>query len=134
LRKRTVFVGKTPLDSDFVATEIRKKKKMIAFGVTIMKLPECLPVGRAAKHMEGQMVRSGTAPALIYAEAQAAESKADFIHKMKVGLKELRETFVALQMIQLMARVDEQTIRPALKENDELISIFVSSIKTASGK
>ncbi|RYY59187.1 MAG: four helix bundle protein [Chitinophagaceae bacterium] len=110
------------------------EQRLIAFGVRMMKLTELFPATKAAKHMEGQMVRSGTAPALIYAEAQAAESKADFIHKMKLGLKELRETFVSLQMVRLMGWIGEPEIGSIVQENNELISIFVTSIKTASGK
>ncbi|GAB4093318.1 four helix bundle protein [Flaviaesturariibacter terrae] len=110
------------------------EKRLVAFGVRIMKLTELLPPTRAARHIEGQVIRSGTAPALIYAEAQAAESRADFVHKMKVGLKELRETSVSLQLLRLMQWVDEQEIAPVEQENDELICIFVSSVKTASGK
>ncbi|GAA4344468.1 four helix bundle protein [Flaviaesturariibacter amylovorans] len=110
------------------------EQRLIQFGVSLLKVTELLPDHKAAKHIEGQLVRSGTAPALIYAEAQSAESKADFLHKMKMGLKELRETFVGLKFIDQMAWVAQADLAPLLKENDELISIFVASIKTASGK
>ncbi|RYZ20575.1 MAG: four helix bundle protein [Chitinophagaceae bacterium] len=110
------------------------QQRLTKFGVAVIRLVETFPSDPAAKHIQNQVVRSGTAPALIYAEAQAAESKADFIHKMKVGLKELRETFVSLDMAQQMNWSDELTLAMLSKENDELISIFVTSIHTASRK
>lgn len=78
------------------------------------------------------MVRSGTSPALNSGEAQSAESRKDFIHKIKVVLKELRESFVCLKII-FKARLYKTDIKIeiALKENDELISIFVKSVETA---
>ncbi|MHB8974516.1 MAG: four helix bundle protein [Pirellulaceae bacterium] len=68
-----------------------------------------------------------------YAEAQSAESRDDFLHKIKIGLKELRETKVWLRLIvktKLVASL--LTLEPLIQENDELISIFVASVRTAS--
>jgi four helix bundle protein len=110
------------------------EQRLIEFAVTIIRIAEQLPSNPAAKHIQGQMIRSGTAPAMIYAEAQSAESRADFVHKMKRGLKELRETAVDLIMIQKMQWLAEAETTAALKEADQLISIFVASVKTASGK
>jgi four helix bundle protein len=76
-------------------------------------------------------VRSGTSPALNYAEAQSAESKNDFVHKMKICLKELRETLVCLKIILLKGYFKENKLADLVKENNELISIFVKSIQTA---
>ena len=81
--------------------------------------------------MAGQLVRSGTSPALNYGEAQSAESRNDFIHKMKVATKELRETFNCLKIISKMKWISEEKLLPLLDENNQLISIFVSSIGTA---
>jgi four helix bundle protein len=105
---------------------------LLDFAVRIIKIPESLPKTRVASHIAGQLIRSGTSPAPNYGEAQASESRADFIHKMKLCLKELRETRVWLLMI-----VRAQLIKPVskldslIKENNELISIFVSGIRTA---
>ena len=91
-----------------------------------------MPKTRVGNHISGQLVRCGTSPAPNYGEAQSAESRADFIHKMKVCLKELRETRVWLMII-----VRAELIKPVSKlnsliqETNELISIFVSSIRTA---
>ncbi|GAA4324645.1 hypothetical protein GCM10023184_12140 [Flaviaesturariibacter amylovorans] len=71
------------------------------------------------------------APVLQYGEAQAAESPDDFIHKMKVALKELRETFNALRVIRRMNWIDLGEIEDNINENNELISIFIKSIETA---
>ena len=68
------------------------EERLIDFAVTIIKLADKMPNSYIGKHLQGQLYRSGTAPALNYGEAQGAESKADFVHKMRVCLKELRET------------------------------------------
>ena len=86
----------------------------------------------AGTHMSKQLIRAGTSAALNYAEAQSAESRRDFIHKLKIGLKELRESYMCLTIIhksRLFHSADN--IQLLLKENNELISIFVKSIETA---
>jgi len=78
------------------------------------------------------MSRSSTSPALNYGEAQAAESTKDFIHKMRIGLKELRETMVGIKIIEKAEIFDKhQEVLTLKKEVNELISIYVSSINTA---
>ncbi|TCZ63466.1 four helix bundle protein [Flaviaesturariibacter aridisoli] len=105
--------------------------RLIRFGVSIIRLAGKLPKTYAGNHISGQLTRSGTSPAFQYGEAQAAESRADFLHKMKVGLKELKETFVNLKMIRLLEWLPDGDLLPDLEENRQLISIFVSSIQTA---
>jgi len=106
--------------------------RLIEFAVRIIQVAESLPKTKVGNHIAGQLIRCGTSPAPNYGEAQAAESRADFIHKMKVCLKELRESKVWLLMT-----VKAKLISPATKldslidENDQLISIFVRSLKTA---
>jgi four helix bundle protein len=95
---------------------------------------ESLPQTPAGRHFGGQLVRSGTAPALNYGEAQAAESRPDFVHKMKLALKELRETMVNLKFILKRNYFQQDRLLPLLKENDELIAIFMKSISTAQEK
>ena len=73
--------------------------RLIDFAVRIIQVAESLPKTRVGNHIGGQLIRCGTSPAPNYGEAQSAESPSDFIHKMKVGLKELRETKVWLLMI-----------------------------------
>ncbi|RYY66381.1 MAG: four helix bundle protein [Chitinophagaceae bacterium] len=107
------------------------EERLIRFGVAMIRIAEKLPKTYAGNHMSGQLTRSGTAPALQYGEAQAAESRADFVHKMKVGLKELKETFINLRMVRLLEWIKAEDLEPELKETLELIRIFVSSINTA---
>jgi four helix bundle protein len=75
------------------------EERLVKFSIRIIEVVELLPNNRSGNHLAGQLVRSGTAPALNYAEAQSAESRNDFIHKMKISLKELRETYVCLKII-----------------------------------
>ena len=108
------------------------EERLIDFAVRIIRIAESLPKTKVGNHIAGQLARCGTSPAPNYGEAQSAESRADFIHKMKISLKELRETKVWLLMIE-RARLIKPTskLQPLIGENDELISIFVSSIQTA---
>ena len=87
---------------------------------------------KAGNHLAGQLIRSGTSVSLNYGEAQSGESRKDFIHKMKVVLKELRETFVCLKII-YRAKLfkDMSDMDKAMTENNELIFIFVRSVETA---
>ena len=105
---------------------------LINFAVRIIPITESLPKTRIGRHISGQIVRCGTSPAPNYGEAQSAESRGDFIHKMKVCLKELRETRVWLLIMvkaELIKPVSE--LDPLIDENNQLISIFVKSIQTA---
>jgi four helix bundle protein len=109
------------------------EERLINFAVLIIEINESMPERKSASHMGGQLLRSGTSPALNYGEAQSAESSKDFIHKMKVVLKELRESNNSLKIIHKSELfTSDRRILDALKECNELISIFVASIKTAS--
>jgi four helix bundle protein len=109
------------------------EERLIEYAVLILNIAESLPDNRGAIHLSTQLIRSGTAPSLLYGEAQAAESRRDFIHKMKIALKELRETFVSLKIISRKAYLKngDEKLKKVLQESDELISIFVKSIGTA---
>ncbi len=105
--------------------------RLIAFAVSMIKLAEQLPKTLAGNHLAGQITRSGTAPALHYGEAQSAESRSDFIHKMKIAAKELRETNNCIKIISKMNWFQENNLTTEQTECNELISIFVKSIATA---
>jgi len=106
--------------------------RLIEFAVRTIILIESLPKTKVGKHVGGQLLRSGTSPAPNYGEAQGAESRSDFIHKMKICLKELRETRVWLKIIGKTELIKpESKLKLIIEENDQLISIFVASIKTA---
>jgi len=106
--------------------------RLVDYAVRIIKLSEALPETKAGKHVSLQILRSGTSPAPNYGEAQSAESKADFVHKLKIALKELRETEIWLKII-AKARMIESTsqLAPLLQETDELIAILFKSVETA---
>jgi four helix bundle protein len=109
--------------------------RLIDFAVRIIKLAGSLPKTSIGSHIANQIIRSGTSPAPNYGEAQGAESPSDFIHKMKICLKELRETKVWLKMIIKSNLIKpEAKVEPLIDENDQLISIFVASLKTAKSK
>jgi four helix bundle protein len=106
--------------------------RVIDFAVSIIGVVESLPKTRAAKHIVGQLLRSGTAAAPNYGEAQAAESRRDFIHKMKLSLKELQETRVWIRILQRSGYEKPQgSLGSTLSECQELILIFSKSIATA---
>lgn len=106
--------------------------RLVEFSVLIIEIVNETPSTKAGNHISGQIVRSGTSVALNYGEAQSGESRRDFIHKMKVVLKELRETYVALKIIhRAKLYTSEPKIIKAKKECNELISIFVKSVATA---
>ena len=106
--------------------------RLIDFAVQIINITECLFNTKAGNHIGGQLVRSGTSPALHYGEAQSAESRVDFIHKLKILLKELRESRSAMKIIRKAPLTENvEMIEKGLAECNELISIFVKSIETA---
>ena len=83
-----------------VKKTVALEERLVDFAVRVIGVVEALPADRAEKHIGGQLIRSGTSPAHNYAEAQSGESRKDFIHKMKIALKELRETNVWLKIIE----------------------------------
>ena len=108
------------------------EERLLNYTINIIKVVEALPNTRTGNHIANQLLRSGTSPYPNHGEAQAAESNNDFIHKMRICLKELRETYRWLKVIgrlKLISYVDKAN--NVLIETEELIKIFVTSIKTA---
>ncbi len=107
--------------------------RCVTFGAAIVKFTDQLPRSMAGIHLGKQLLRSGTAPALHYGEVQGAESIADFLHKMKVALKELRESKNNMRIQEKAGLLNASKTDHAwlLMECNELIAIFTSSIKTA---
>lgn len=108
------------------------EERLLDFAVRIIALCEKIPKSLAGQHIAKQLLRSGTSPYANHGEAQAAESAEDFIHNLRICLKELRETFRWLKLIS-RAKLIENTekLNPLIIETDELICIFVQSIRTA---
>ncbi len=119
-------------DKEKKAQKFDLEERLIKFAIQVLEIAEALPRTRIGNHVAGQLIHCGTSPPPNYAEAQSAESANDFIHKIKVVLKELREVRVWLLLIQRkgLLRLPDK-LPPALAECDELISIFVASIGTA---
>ena len=108
------------------------EERLLEFASAIIDLSESLPATRAGNHIAGQVLRSGTSPLPNHGEAEAAESRDDFIHKLKICLKELRETRRWARLIQRQHWIkNETTLVFVLGESEELIRIFHSSIQTA---
>jgi len=106
-------------------------ERLIEFASAIIDIAEALPKTITGNHLAGQLIGSDTAPFLQYGEAQSAESRADFIHKMKISAKELRETFNCLRLIERKKWFVQETLTARIDENNQLIAIFVKSIETS---
>ena len=108
------------------------EERLLEFASAIVDLSEALPTTRSANHVAGQILRSGTSPYPNHGEAESAESREDFIHKLKICLKELRETRRWARLIQRKRWApDDSTLLFVLSESEELIRIFHRSIQTA---
>jgi four helix bundle protein len=110
------------------------EERLLEYAARIIRLVEWLPDTRAGNHVAGQLLRSGTSPLPNHGEAQAAESVRDFVHKLRICLKELRESWRWLRLIQRVPLVPPKRVGALIGETDELIRIFVASIKTAQRK
>src|SRR5262245_10537976 len=100
------------------------EERLVNYSVLILEIVESLPDGKGLHHLSNQIVRSGTAPCLMYAEAQSSESRKDFIHKMRLPLKELRETYNCLKILSKKYYQDgpNERISQAINESQELIA------------
>ncbi|UCD25636.1 MAG: four helix bundle protein [Gemmatimonadota bacterium] len=107
------------------------EERLIEFAVAVCAVSGRLPRTRVANHVAGQLIRCATAPAPNYAESQSAESRRDFVHKLRICLKELRETHVWLRLIKRLNLSHGADVENALREANELISILVTSVETA---
>ncbi|HEX5152881.1 MAG TPA: four helix bundle protein [Parafilimonas sp.] len=106
--------------------------RLIDFASRIIDVVEALPNTRAGNYIAAQLIRCGLAPSLMYGEAQAAESRDDFIHKMKLLAKELKETRACLKLIFRKEMIKPaKKLEPLKKENEELVAIISKSIETA---
>jgi four helix bundle protein len=105
--------------------------RLLEFAARLTKLVDALPNIRTGNHVAGQVLRCGTSPFANHGEVQAAESRKDFIHKLGVCLKELKEIRRWLRFIARVELLSTTRIRPLLVETEELIRIFSVSIRTA---
>ena len=108
------------------------EERLLEYAARIIRLTEQMTRSPAGLHIAQHILRSGTSPLPNHGEAQAAESNRDFIHKLKICLKELRETHRWLRLIQRVPLLKKpERVEPLLQETHELTRIFVASLKTA---
>lgn len=105
--------------------------RLLEFAARVGKVVDALPDNRIGRHIAGQLVRSGTSPAPNYEEARGAESKKDFVHKLGICLKELRESCCWLRLIVKADLLPDARISTLLDEGQQLTAIIASSIITA---
>jgi len=106
--------------------------RLINFAVLCIKISESIGKSNAGQHLSNQLVGSATSPAPNYGEAQSVESRKDFVHKLKIASKELRETHVCLKIIARSNMSENPSLlKKTILENNELITIFTSSVNTA---
>jgi len=111
------------------------QERLVSFSALIISNTNILKSNFASEHLTKQLIRSVTSSALNYGEAQSAESKKDFIHKMKICLKELRESQTNLQILEKSNLIKDYVIFDTIiKECNELVAIFTASIKTTNSK
>ncbi len=141
-KSRAGIQHSTPKDSEWAVLEFNEgaggnrkfdlEDRLLEFASAVIDLSESLPDTRAGNHVAGQILRSGTSPYPNHGEAEAAESRDDFIHKLKICLKELRESRRWARLIKRKAWTkNDATLLFVLGECEELIRIFHSSIQTA---
>jgi four helix bundle protein len=105
--------------------------RLVDFACMCLEVCDLLPGTKTGNNLEHQLSKSGTAPALIYGEAQAAESRADFIHKISMVLKEIKESRINLKIIKRKPVIVHEKVDKAFAEANELMAIFLKSIETA---
>jgi four helix bundle protein len=107
------------------------EERLLEFSARIIRLVDGLPNTRAANHIAGQLLRCGTSPLGNHGEVQAAESRRDFVHKLRICLKEFKETRRWLRLLQRSRLVPAPKMEPILQQTEELIKIFAASVRTA---
>ena len=107
------------------------EERFINFAVDVIEISKTLRPSIASTHLNKQLVRSATSIPLNYAESRSAESINDFIHKLSISLKELRETRVNLEILKRSNLIkDEDRLNKGLLEINQLIAILTKSIST----
>jgi len=105
--------------------------RLLAFAVNAIKIVSDLPQDAVGKHVSFQLLKCGTSPGANYEEARGAESARDFVHKLRIALKELKESRFWLKVIKAVPLMDKDQVDPLLRECEELIAIIAKSVSTA---
>lgn len=109
-------------------------ERLLEYGARIIKLVESMPKTLVGRRVADQLLRSGTSAGANYEEAQGAESKDDFIHKLHISLKELRESNYWLRILVQAGVVPPQRMASLLDESDQLRAMLSKALATAKGK
>jgi four helix bundle protein len=108
------------------------EERLLEFASRVIRVTKSMEKSRASNHVADQLLRSGTSPYGNHREAEGAESRNDFIHKLKICYKELRESRRWLKLVQRAGFVAKPDLLvPLVSEAEELVKIFSSSIRTA---
>jgi four helix bundle protein len=107
------------------------EERLLEYAVRIVRLVDALPATRAGRHVADQLMRCGTSPLANHGELQGAESRKDFIHKLGLCLKEIRESRRWLRLVHRVPLLPPAKVRPLIDETEALIKIFAASIRTA---
>ena len=108
--------------------------RLVEFAVRVIAVVDSLPKSSAGKHIGGQLLRCGTSPGANYEEARAAESKADFVHKLSIVHKELQESRFWLKVISRTKMLSGQELHKTIAEVEELCRIVGKSLSTARSR
>ena len=123
-------VAETPNGTYGARPKYDLEERLLNFTASVVRLADSLPNTKAGNHIAGQLLRCGTSPLANHGEVEAAESRKDFLHKLRICLKELRETWRWLRLIGRLELTDAAKLRAALTEVEELIRIFAASVRT----
>lgn len=123
-------VAETPNRNYSARPKYNLEERLLEFTANIVRLADSLPNTKAGNHIAGQLLRCGTSPLANHGEVEAAESRKDFLHKLRICLKELRETWRWLRLIGRLDLSQGDQLRAALSEVEELIRIFAASVRT----
>jgi four helix bundle protein len=109
--------------------------RLLDFAARIIRVSESMKPSPAGRHVGDQLLRSGTSPSANHGEAEGAESLNDFVHKLRICYKELRESRRWMRLAQRADLLEQpERLTPLLDEADELIRIFAASLRTAEKK
>ena len=111
--------------------EYNLEDRLLRFAADTCRVAEQMPASRTGNHICSQLIRCGTSPSANYAEARGSESRRDFVHKLKLCLKELRESLAWLRLVGSLELLPTAHIEPIVKEADELVSIMFVSVRTS---
>jgi len=123
-------VAETPNGTYGARPKYDLEERMLNFAASVVRLADSLPNTKAGNHIAGQLLRCGTSPLANHGEVEAAESRKDFLHKLRICLKELRETWRWLRLVGRLDLTDAAKLRATLTEVEELTRIFAASVRT----